>query len=111
MDSQDGSRISIKMDQRPRPKVIFIPTESSDGDEVDEEQYDGKQNTNSHQEKKHRGEDCQVEVRLVSDGQWVPPPRECATLTSDGLYLYLIGGINSQLCDEIIRGKIIGNSV
>ena len=104
------SRVSIRLDHRPQPKVVYIPTESDDGEALDEE-LDGKQNAQNPHEKKHRGDDLQVEVRRVSDGQWIPPPRECATLTADGLYLYMIGGINNALCTEIIRGKIIGNLV
>ena len=63
----EASRIPMKNDQRPQPKVVYIPTESDEGDTIDEE-LDGKQNGQNPHERKHRGDDLQVEVRRVSDG-------------------------------------------
>lgn len=41
----------------------------------------------------------------------MPAPRECATLTTIGYNMYLIGGLNFDTCREIICGKISGDYV
>lgn len=50
-----------------------------------------------------------MDVKLPTDPKWMPAPRECATLTTVGYNMYLIGGLNSNTCKEIIRAKVNGD--
>ena len=56
-------------------------------------------------------ENFRIVVREPLDTQWVPAPRECATLTTVGYDIYLIGGLNFSTCKEISKAKINGGHV
>ena len=56
-------------------------------------------------------ESFRMEVKLPTEAKWIPAPRECATLTTVGFSMYLIGGLNYDVCSEIIRAKINGDQI
>lgn len=56
-------------------------------------------------------EGFRLDIRATVDNLWQPAPRECATLTTVGYNMYLIGGLNYDCNKEIFVGKINGDSV
>ena len=56
-------------------------------------------------------ESYRIDVKDVFDQRWMPAPRECATMTTCGYKLYMIGGLNYDACREIVQAKIIGDSI
>ena len=56
-------------------------------------------------------ESFRIDVKNVVDTRWMPAPRECATLTTCGYKMYMIGGLNYDTCKEIVEGRIIGDSI
>ena len=56
-------------------------------------------------------ENFRICVRKPFDPKWQPAPRECATLTTVGYTMYMIGGLNFDTCKEIVSAKINGGSV
>lgn len=57
-------------------------------------------------------EGFRAEVITQSMGkQWVPQPRESATLTSSGFNAYMIGGMNCEPIREIVKCRVMGEQV
>lgn len=57
-------------------------------------------------------EGFRAEIRTQAHGkQWVPPPRENATLTACGYSAYMIGGMNQEPIKEIVRARVMGDTV
>ena len=56
-------------------------------------------------------ESFRINVQIPFDAKWLPAPRECSTLTTVGYKMYLIGGLNHDVCKEIICAKAIGDQV
>lgn len=56
-------------------------------------------------------ESFRMEVKLPFDTKGMPAPRECSTLTTVGYNMYLIGGLNYDVCKEIVRAKINGDNI
>ena len=57
-------------------------------------------------------EGFRAEVRTQPNGKsWVPPPRECATITQVGQSMFMIGGMNNEPIKEISRAKVMGDSI
>ena len=57
-------------------------------------------------------EGIRVEVRSQPEGKgWTPMPRECASLTSHGFSMYMIGGMSSDTIKEIVEARIMSDSV
>lgn len=53
-----------------------------------------------------------IELHKALEKNWLPSPRECATLTvSDNGKMYLIGGLNYDACKEMIEGTVRGDNV
>ena len=51
-------------------------------------------------------ESFRIEVSIPFEGKSLPAPRECASLTTVGFNMYLIGGFNHDACREVMQGKI-----
>ena len=110
--------------RRPKPKHFYKNDETSEEDDDDtftaspaddipknkltDKLVRGLQNYIQRMQKR---ESFRIDVRNVVDSKWMPAPRECATLTTCGYRLYMIGGLNFDTCKDIIEGKIIGDSV
>ena len=56
-------------------------------------------------------ESFRIDVQIPQESKWLPAPRECATLTTVGFNMYLMGGLNYDACKEIICAKIAGDKV
>ena len=52
-----------------------------------------------------------VDVQKVTSQVWTPAPREGQTLTAIGMKAYMIGGINSSLCGDIVKVTNIGDEM
>ena len=52
-------------------------------------------------------ESFRIDVQIPQESKWLPAPRECATLTTVGYSMYLMGGLNYNVCKEIICAKIV----
>jgi len=56
-------------------------------------------------------ESFRIEVSIPFEGKSLPAPRECASLTTVGFNMYLIGGFNHDACREVMQGKINGDQI
>lgn len=56
-------------------------------------------------------ESFRINVQIPFESKWLPAPRECATITTVGFKMYLMGGLNYDACREIICAKINGEQV
>ena len=50
-----------------------------------------------------------VEISQIIQTNWVPSPREYSTLVSNDQNLYLIGGLNYEMNNEIAKLTVIYN--
>lgn len=104
--------------------MVYKDAESSDGDGEDEFTAAPAEDIPKNRlvEKLVRGlqayiqrmqkrESYRIDVKNVFDARWMPAPRECATMTTCGYKLYMIGGLNYDACREIVQAKIIGDSI
>ena len=125
LEDQVANRIGLqRISNRPKPRVIYKNTESSDEDEnvqfqanpsediprnkLTQKLVDGLQ---SYIQRMQQRENFRIKVTKPFDDKWQPAPRECATLTSVGYTMYMIGGLNFDTCKDIISAKINGGSV
>ena len=118
-----GSQLSKKFSQRAKPKFVFIQPESSDDDGSGQFTANPSEDIprNKLTEKLARGlqtyvqrmqkrEGIRVEVRAQPEGKgWTPMPRECATLTSQGFSMYMIGGMSSDTIKDIVEARIMSD--
>ena len=110
--------------KRPKPKIIYRKTESSD--EEENEQFHANpaediphnklvdklvRGLQSYIQRMQKRESFRLEVKVPHDPKWMPAPRECSTLTTVGYNMYLIGGLNYDVCKEIIRAKVNGDTI
>lgn len=57
-------------------------------------------------------EGFRIEVRVQPQGKgWTPQPRECATLTSHGHSMFMIGGMGHEAIKDIVEAKVMGDAV
>lgn len=115
----------LKMNQRARPRLLYIePEESEDdsggaftanpADDIPRNKLTEKlaRGIQSFVQRMQKREGFRAEVRVQVQGKsWVPPPRESATITSIGYNAYMIGGMNCEPIKEIVRAKVTGDQV
>ena len=110
--------------RRPKPRLYHKGNESSEEEEGEQFTVNPAEDIprNRLVEKLVRGlqswiqsmvkrENFRLDIKQIEDPKWTPAPRECATMTPLGFNLYLIGGLNYDTCKEVVRGKILGDSL
>ena len=110
--------------KRPKPKVFYKGTESSDeendeaftaspADDIPKNKLTDKlvRGLQNYIQRMQKRESFRIDVKNVVDTRLMPAPRECASLTTCGYKMYMIGGLNYDTCKEIFEAKIIGDSV
>lgn len=123
LGEQDSKIVSQRIENS-RPKLRFVQKPDDSSEEEETEQYivnpaddvpknklvdklvRGLQLYISRMQKR---ESFRLNVTIPFDSKTMPAPRECATLTTVGFSMYLIGGLNYDACREIICAKINGD--
>lgn len=110
--------------QRPKPKIIYQGTESSDEEETEQFHANPAEDIprnklvdklvrglQSYIQRMQKRESFRIDVRMPFESKWQPAPRECATLTTCGYKMFLMGGLNFDACKEIVQAKVNGDQV
>ena len=125
LEDQESRIVAAKLsNKRPQPKIIYRKTETSDEEENEQFHVNPAEDIphnklvdklvrglQSYIQRMQKRESFRMHVKLPYDQKWMPAPRECATLTTIGYNLYMIGGLNSQTCKEIVRAKVNGDQI
>ena len=124
-ENDEDNIVSKRIDmRRPQPKVFYKSQDTSDeendeaftaspADDIPKNRLTEKlvRGLQNYIQRMQKRESFRIDVKNVSDSRWMPAPRECATLTTCGYKLYLMGGLNFYTSNEVIQGKIIGDSI
>ena len=109
-----------------RPQPRFVVKDNASDDEDNEEEFTASpaediprnrlvdklvRGLQAYIQRMQKRESYRIDVKNVQDSRWMPAPRECATMTTVGYKLYMIGGLNFDACKEVVRAQIIGDSI
>ena len=121
--SNSHRQLTQKHADRAKQKLVYIEPETSDdegsgaftatpAEDIPRNKLTEKltRGIQTYVQRMQKREGIRVEVRSQPEGQgWTPMPRECATLTSHGFSMYMIGGMSSDTIKEIVEARIMSD--